>query len=110
MDYMPISWTNSMEHPWNQKVIRLLAKEFNQNVQACQYQTMTSFPENVGDDFTTTAIQNKLQSRQAILRNALRKKSQASHLSQAEITDIFSKQRMEMLVKARRNERKRNVM
>jgi hypothetical protein len=99
-----------MQHPWNQRVIQLLTAEFKSNVKACKYQVLTSLPpECDGEDFVLSAIGSKLSRRQSILRATIRKMTQASNLSSAEIAELLTKEYKESLIRSRRNERRRNV-
>jgi hypothetical protein len=105
-DYMPISWKDSMGHPWNQKVIQMLVAEFNKKVKDCHYQLLTSLPDN---NFTTNTIRNKLSRHQTMLNSSMRKMQQAGNLSASELAAVLTQEKDEARCKSRRNERRRNV-
>jgi hypothetical protein len=109
-EYMPISWASPMRHAWNLKVIQLLAAEFRENVRTCQYQKMTTLPnDGSGQHSVFNIILRKLSSHQATLQQTARKRTKAGNLSQLEFNDMMRKQQIAEGVKKRRAERKKNV-
>jgi hypothetical protein len=108
-DYMPIAFDVTMEDPWNQRVIQLLAREFKMNVEACIYQELTVLPETLEPDFLTKAIQDKLSNHQTQLRSALREIAAAAQLSPGDLHQHMNAKNEQRATRMRRRERKRNV-
>ena len=109
-EHMPISWTSSMGHAWNTKVIQLLAAEFKENVKACLYQKMTTLPNDRNGQYSVfNIIQRKLSSHQATLQKISRKRMMAGHLSQLEFAEMMSNEKTAVGLRKRRIERKKNV-
>jgi hypothetical protein len=106
---MPFSWDSPVDHPWNQAIVQLLTAQFRNNVKGGRYQKMTSLPANLGEDFVTNAIRNKLARRQTTLRVVMRKLNNFPQLSDVEFADMLADHQRESQMKGRRYERRRNV-
>jgi hypothetical protein len=109
-EFIPISWSDTLNHPWNRMVIQLLAAEFRSNVEHCHYQLLTSLPADTGGEQIVEMIEKKLKRRQSLLKTALRQFSQDSRdRTLPELHEIFIKGNHEKFRKARRNEQRRSV-
>lgn len=111
-EYMPISWTSAVNHPWNEKVVQLLAAEFKAKVEACHYQRMTSLPvlkNQDGGESVAKIIRSKISNRQSTIKTISRKRTQATHLTRPEFEDMVSKESARSLLRSRHTERRNNV-